>query len=256
MLQEESKEGECFLVETTDNDKKSYECTVETNGEEIDNIKIDKNIESEDDDVDFSDIEVSPMAIKYMNNIQDVGNNDIFNKKLYLLNTSSVTVDDDKNEFNITGNMGVNNFDYNKINLEISLIDNSVEKSETVDCISTKKETNTYNLQCNTDKEMSGVLNNGFANLGDANLMVNIQDFDKKTINFKEIKIQNKTKESSGKLSAGAIVAILIPCILVLIGAVVLGLFYFRKNKTGSTGQIHSSIIIPNSSSYSINKDI
>ena len=259
MLQEESKKGECTLVETANNsnDQKRYECTIETNGEEVDNVKIDKNIKSEDDEVDFSDTEVSPMGIKHMNNIQEIGNNDIFDKKLYLLNTNSITVDNEQNEFNITGEINDNNFNYKDINLEISLTDNSIEKSENISCISTKKETNIYNLQCKTDKEISGIINNGFADLGNENLIVEIQDSDKTGINFKE-KIQTikKTNEkSSGGLSAGAIVAIVIPCVVLLIASFALGFYCFRKGQINPESKGNPQIVA-NHSSHSINKNV
>ena len=141
--------------------------------------------------------------------------------------------------------------------MEISLTDNSIEKSENISCISTKKETNIYNLQCKTDKEISGIINNGFADLGNENLIVEIQDSDKTGINFKE-KIQTikKTNEkSSGGLSAGAIVAIVIPCVVLLIASFALGFYCFRKGQINPESKGNPQIV-PNDSSHSINKNI
>jgi len=148
------KKGECALEEDySNNNQKRYQCSIETNGDEIDNIELDKNIKAEDDDIDLTETKVSPMGLKYMNKIQEIGNEDPFNKKLYLLNSTSITVNNDNNEFNITGEIkDDNNFNYEKINLEISLIENSEEKLSNVSCIPTKKENN-------------GLINKWFCNL-------------------------------------------------------------------------------------------
>ena len=107
-----------------------------------------------------------------MNKIQEIGNEDPFNKKLYLLNSTSITVNNDNNEFNIIVKIKNDiNINYKKINLEISLLENSVEKLSNISCIPTKIGA-VYNLQCNTHNEMSGILNSAFANLGNENLIV------------------------------------------------------------------------------------
>ena len=38
-----------------------------------------------------------------MNNLQNLGNPDLFNKKLYILDKSTNKIDNDKKELNITG---------------------------------------------------------------------------------------------------------------------------------------------------------
>ena len=258
MLQQETKKGECNIEESySNNNQKRYQCFIDTNGEEIDNIQIDKNIKSEDDDIDLTETKVSPMGVKYMNNIQEIGNEDPFNKKLYLLETTSINVDNDNNEFNITGVInGGTDFNYKKINLEISLIENSVEKLSNVSCIPTKKET-IYNLQCNTNNEMSGVLNSGFSNLGNENLIVEISDSVKKSINFKEKieKMNRNYNKSSGGLSTGVIIAIVIPIVIILIATVSLAIFCFNKKRVESPNQGDSSIV-PNNSALNINQNV
>ena len=248
-----SKKGECTIDENySNNDQKRYKCSIETNGEEIDNIELDKNIKAEDDDINFSETKISPMAVKYMNKIQEIGNEDPFNKKLYLLNTSSITVDNNNNEFNIIGEIK-DNFNYNKINLEISLLKNSIEELSNITCISTKKE-NKYNLQCNTNNEMNGLLNSAFANLGSQNLMVEISDSVKKNINFEE-KIQNSNeyikfkKNNNGGISVGVIIAIIIPVVLIVIASIIIIIYCYKKKKMN---QINKQVSIsPNGSSIS-----
>ena len=243
-----STKGECVLEENySNNDQKRYRCSIETNGEEISNIELDKNIKAEDDDMDFSDTKVSPMGAKYMNKIQEIGDEDPFNKKLYLLNSSLITVDNDNNEFNIVGEIKDDtNFNYKKIDLEISLLKNSVEELSIISCIPSKKE-NKYNLQCNTNNEIVGVLNSGFANLGNENLIVEISDSAKTNINFKEKYLKTDYRKSSGGLSAGTIVAIIVPIAVVLIASVFIIIYCYRKKKIISTN-IGDSSIVPNNS--------
>ena len=192
-----------------------------------------------------------------MNKIQEIGNEDPFNKKLYLLNSTSIIVNNDNNEFNITGEIKDDtNFNYEKINLEISLIENSVEKLSNISCIPTKIGT-AYNLQCNTNNKMSGVLNSAFANLGNENLIVEISDSVKKNINFKEkIKeIKRNYYKSSGGLSTGVIIGIIIPILLILIATVSVAIYCYRKRKMNSANQGDSSII-PNNTSSAVNQMI
>ena len=257
LLQEDAtQKGECILEEdSSDNNQKRYNCNIETNGKEIDNIQLDKNIEAGDDNIDFSSTEISPIGMKFMNNIQNVGNEDPFSgKQLYTLNSSSVSVDNDKNEFNITGNINNDTFNYDKINLEISLTDNSEEITKNISCIPTKIDTKIYNLQCNTKNEMHGTLNNAFANLEDGNLFVEIND--NKNISFQEkiIKIRNN-KKSSGGLSTGGIIAIIIPSIALLFATIGV-IIYFMRKRNIETGTQNNSSIVPNTKSSYVNQGI
>ena len=170
-----------------------------------------------------------------MNKIQEIGEEDPFNKKLYLLNSSLITVDNDNNEFNIIGEIKDDtNFNYKKIDLEISLLKNSVEELSIISCIPSKKE-NKYNLKCNTNNEMVGVLNSAFANLGNENLIVEISDSAKTNINFKEKYLKTDYRKSSGGLSTGTIIAIIVPIAVVLIASVLIIIYCYKKEKMSST---------------------
>ena len=205
-----------------------YYCPVDTNGEEIENIEIDKNIQIED--IENLDIEVSPIAIKQMKNLQKIGNEDLFSKKLYILNNSTTVVNNDENIFNITGYIEDNDFNYSKLNLEISLLNNSDEKLENILCDSFKVNEGIYTLKCSTEKAMIGQINSGFSNLGKDNLIIYFLEGEKKNLNFGII----QKNSSSGGLSTGGIVAIFIS--LVIFIGIVAGLiiFFFKKKKSKS----------------------
>ena len=233
-LQTESEqEGECILVEDDSLNQKKYNCSVNTNGEEIDSIQLDKNISADDNDINLTDIEISPIALNNINNIQNVGDQDPFDGKvLYILDQSEINVNNNTNELNITGIMNDNKFEYNKLNLDMALTENSLEKTESITCTSTKQN-NKYNLQCNTKNEMSGKLNSAFSNLGNANLIVNIPEQNKKEINFSKLSSETSSyrfyRKKSGGLSAGKIVAIIIPCVIVLISIIGLSIYFYKK---------------------------
>ena len=104
---------------------------------------------------------------------------------------------------------------------------------------------------------MSGVLNSGFSNLGNENLIVEISDSVKKSINFKEKieKMNRNYNKSSGGLSTGVIIAIVIPIVIILIATVSLAIFCFNKKRVESPNQGDSSIV-PNNSALNINQNV
>ena len=61
------------------------------------------------------------------------------------------------------------------------------DKIKIADIDSFIKEVAKYNLQCNTKNEMSGKLDSAYSNLGNANLIVNIPEQNKKEINFSKL---------------------------------------------------------------------
>ena len=93
-----------------------YNCTFKTNGGDIDNLEV-KSILKEYDFIgqNAEIIYSSPFAIKYMNNLQNVGNGDLFNKKVYILNQSTVSINNGNWIFDITGVMNDQTFNYSRI---------------------------------------------------------------------------------------------------------------------------------------------
>jgi hypothetical protein len=231
-----STKSVCKLVENEFDNQKKYNCTLETNGEEIENIQIDKNIESGNGDIEFSEIDISPMALKYINNLQNIGDSDPFEKKLYILGDSEIKVDNENNELNITGNISDNGFNYKNLNLDLALLENSKEKNENISCITIDEGENILTLKCNTDNEMKGQITSAFSNLGNENLLVNFLssgnntelNFEQKLLNTYKNKY-NIYKKSSGGISTAGIIAIIIPCAAIVIIVSVLVILYMKK---------------------------
>ena len=232
----EDKDSLCTLVDNEFGIKKKYNCTIDTNGEEIENIEVDKNVEIKDDNIEISNIEVNPIAIKQMNDLQNIGDEDPFSKNLYILNNSTTAVDNNKKLVNITGYIEDKHFNYTKLNLQISLLTNLGEKIENISCDSIKFNDSIYTLQCRTNKTMNGQLNNGFSDLGNDNLIINFLDGEKKNLNFEEKENENITKiipkkESSGGLSAGGIMVIVICSVAFIIFVSTLIIYFAKKKK-------------------------
>ena len=113
---------------------------------------MDKNVEIKDDNIEISNIEVNPIAIKQMNDLQNIGDEDPFSKNLYILNNSTTAVDNNKKLVNITGYIEDKHFNYTKLNLQISLLTNLGEKIENISCDSIKFNDSIYTLQCRTSE--------------------------------------------------------------------------------------------------------
>jgi len=220
----------CKLVENEFDNQKRYNCTLETDGEDIENIQIDKNITSENKELNVSDIDVSPIGSKYINNVQEVGDSDPFEKKLYILDNSKVVVDRYNNEFNITGHMKESGFNYTNFNLELTLSTFSKEQNENVSCISIDEGENKYTLKCNTENDLKGHLKSAFSNLENGNLLVNFLGSAKRVnLNFDKTPnfvIRNK---SSGGISTGGIIAIIVSCVIILIAVTLIVIFGLKR---------------------------
>jgi len=228
-------QGECTLIEDDSLYQKKYKCSIETNGKEIDNIKFDRNIYVNDNDIDFSNIEISPIGIKYLHNIQDVGKQDLFdNKMLYILNQTELIIDNNKNQLNINGYMNDNSFTYNNFNLDIVLTYYFEEKIANISCNATIMQiTNKCYFECGTKNEITGSLGSAYSNLGDANLIVSIPQQNDNYINFKEKRTNYNSDgygtEKDSKLSGGIIALIVIACVFGFIIIIVVVIYCYKK---------------------------
>ena len=216
----EIKQIECKLVNTSFENQDKYNCSFETNGEEIDNIQIDNNFVFKDQEVEI--VGKTPFALKYMNNLQNVGNTDIFNKKLYILDNATNKIDNDKKELNITGIIDDESFNIEELNLTInSYLAN--DKDFIIPCkIIDNKEKN-YTLKCNSNDDIKGHLDGAFGNLGNENLIINYLDNSNNNLNFTSFeppinKINNTNSQKNKKgLSTGGIIGIIVSCVAVLV---------------------------------------
>ena len=247
----EQKKVECKLISSNFDNQDKYNCSFETNGEEIDIIKVDNNFVFKDQEIEI--VGKTPFALKYMNNLQNVGDIDLFNKKLYILDNSTNNIDNDKNEFDITGIIDDKSFNYENLSLTIkSDIDNDKEYNVSCKVINNKEKN--YTLKCNSNEDIKGNLEGAFANLGNENLIVNYIDNSNKNLNFTSEAMDEPIKKINSihfqkkkGLNAGGIVAIVVSCVVAL--AIIAAVFVFCKRKPAKTESHNSTnvkINIPN----------
>ena len=228
-LQNESKNIKCLLFdnEFSNQNQFRYNCSFETNGEELENIEV---IENNFDGQNLEVIGNSPMAIHFMDNLQNINDTDIFNKKLYIFKDSTLQIDYNKNIFNITGIIYDINFNYVSLYLTIIIItfDNS-KQIKNIYCDIINLNDDNYRLVCDSGNETYLILNGAFANLGEKdNLVINFNSDVNSTILFNSSMdyndkiILNIKNKKSKKMSAPAIIGIILPSVFVIIVIVII----------------------------------
>jgi hypothetical protein len=155
-----------------------------------------------------------------MDNLQNIENGDVFNKKVYILDQSIISINNENWIVDIIGVMNDKTFNYSRINLTIALLaSNSQEKIENISCINEKlyKENDYDSLNCFAEYEMSGELESAASDLGKDILIVNLLNSSNNKIDFTYKNNNRFYKKSSKKLSAGVIVAMVLVLTFVLI---------------------------------------
>ena len=225
-LQEnETKKVECELVKSRFDNQDKYNCSLETNGEEIDNIQVDRNFEFKNQKIEVKAF--SPFASKYMNNLQNVGDIDIFDKKIYVLDEATSVVDNKNNTFNITGIIVDKNSNYN----DLVLLINSIEENNNpynISCKVSNNSENNYTFNCYSNNEMKGDLKGAFSELGNENLIVNYKDDSSDTISFSR---KIGSSEKSSKFGTPVIIAIIASIVAILIIAITLIICLRKKGQ-------------------------
>lgn len=118
------------LVDSNINKQIKYECELETNGKDILNIKSLDLFEYDSKKVEIQSS--SFLYSLYKNNIQNV-QGDIFNKPLFFLKDSIVK--NNEKEFNITGNLKEDKFNYNKLILQFHSNNKNNNESANSNCL-------------------------------------------------------------------------------------------------------------------------
>ena len=218
VLEDSTKDAECQLTPNDFDNQNKYNCTVETNGEEVESFEVDKNFVFQDQMVDVK--ANTPIASKQLNNLQNIGDSDIFNKQLFILDNSTMVLEDDV--LNITGTINNKSFNYENINLSLNT-ENSNE-TKNISCKIIKLNEENYTLQCNPNGEKNFKADSAFADLGNDNLLINFVNVKNSTEDaIDEIPVTpsegiNNFHSKKGKsLSTGGIVGIVLASAAALI---------------------------------------
>ena len=164
------KNIECNKVDIKYENQVKYNCSFEGNEDEIENIQVDKNMTFDNQDVEMT--AVTPVASLSLENLQKIGENDSFDKKLFILDNCTLIEDNTNNNFNITGVLNENKFDYEALNLTVN---SKPGENENISCDVIKSGENKITLLCNPKEKVIGEFQGAFANLGEENLVVNFQ---------------------------------------------------------------------------------
>ena len=132
-----------------------------------------------------------------MNNLQNLGDVDMFNKKIYIMDEAISIMDNKKKEFNITGIINDKNFNYNSLKLIVNSNEKS-DKSYNISCNSINNNENKYTIKCKTKDKMKANLTGSFADLGNENLIVNFKDISSNSIDFSN-EVKNNFRNNYNK---------------------------------------------------------
>ena len=169
----------------------------------------------------------------YKNNMENA-QGDIFNKPLFILENS--VVNNNEKEFNITGNLIGDNFNYNNKLVFQFHSDKNNSEITSINCSMIKSNEKEYILKCVPDSPINSKIVDGYSDLGDGHLILKFMNDDNKIEMPPTKPDENKNitniyfrKKNKG-LSTGEIIAIIISCCVVLL-VVVIMVTIFRKPK-------------------------
>jgi hypothetical protein len=177
---------------------------------------------------------------------------------IMILNNS--TLSQNEQAFSIKGK--INNYKYDFNNVTLRLYEKETGEEKNVSCSTSNKDLNNYELQCKSDQTLVASINNTLGEIQNENgkyLLILINDGNNELLN---ISVSNGTdpesinnayrfyKKKKG-LSAGGVVAIVIPCVIALIVAIAIILkiilnkpqkIYDPNNKDNSGSKANESI--------------
>jgi hypothetical protein len=158
-----------------------------------------------------------------MKHLQNIGDGDIFNRKLFILDNSTMVLEDDV--LNITGTINDKSFNYNDILLSLNTENSNEPKN--ISCKVIKLNEENYTLQCNPNNENNFKADGAFADLGNENLLINFVEVENSTEDDNDGIGEIQDESSAGinnfhikkgkKLSTGGIVGIVLASLAALI---------------------------------------
>ena len=186
----------CNLVDNNIKDLAKYKCEFATNGEEILNVKSLDIIE-----IDSQNIEIGYSGFLYLENKNNIQNaqDEVFDKNLYFLEDS--VINNDEKEFNITGNLEVDEFNYHELLLQFHSDKNSKEILNS-NCLVIKSSEKKYILRCIPDIPINTKIIDGYSNMGDGKLIIKFRNEEN---NIEMQPNETETNKGISNLYAGSI---------------------------------------------------
>ena len=235
----EKQEVECDLIEDeVKGDMYTYSCEVQTtSNENITNVKIYNQFKfsSQNNSIIAS---CSLLMEQYLENIIEIGNkfDNLLNSTLYILEYPEIYQGENQ-IFNISGIINDPKPKFGKVDLNLSVSAEYENKTEEklLECKIIDIIENNYTLSCIGIKNTNISLKNSMSVIEDEILMIYFDENENSTILYysgenKNINTKLFIQNKNGKIGAGGIVAIILPCIAVM-AALIIVYFYCKKEK-------------------------
>ena len=244
LLDSKNETAICNIDNTVYSENKvKYICEAPTSTKDIDSIKINSNIKLNNNE----NIEISPLALKYMNNIKNCPTDEQLNLPIYILENAKLNKYD-KQYFNISGTIDKNLIHpvINNTNLVLMITELPDKTEEEINCNIIYLTGNNYNLNCELNDNNNYDLEGSMSILENKILFVKFSNNDtnitSEPTENKEYSYRKYYRNSSRKLNACAIVAIiLIPIVVV---AALIAVWFFSKKSNINEKQSNISSIV------------
>ena len=214
----DTKEANCVKNDSI-KDTASYLCEVIAQTEGIDQIKANTDFNFSSQNV--SVIGISPIANAYINNIQNVGNED-FNLTVYILDHSKINKSETDLVYNISGTIESNpkpSFKELVLMVNSEEDDNTFKDVENVNCNIVSIENNNYTLNCQGKKNVHYNLQSAIYNNGSEMLIVNFDENENSKVMLNSTSSNRRTTFRKSKKNKASIVApiVIIPVAVIAI---------------------------------------
>lgn len=247
----ENHEAVCTLDETNTNSIIGYKCNVQAPTANIRQIKLEDNFNFGSDN-NMKLVGITPIAKLFMENLQEAndnyGNLLSSGNTVYILDNSTLY----QNETSHFGIYGILNGEKPKTitkNKNLTLMANiefeSENKTKEINCTVTDIKNDNYTLTCEATENLKYYFQSALSVIDDGLLLINFDTYKSEnnsildTENDREISNFRFNYNKSKGLNGGTIVAIILPCIVVL--AAVIGIIYYLKKAPKRTDHTESS---------------
>ena len=228
-------EANCTLADEHLIENIAYSCKVQVEIKNLKNLKIIEQFEFSSQKIG---VYISPLAKKYMDNIQEVGNkfNYLLDSSVYIL-AHSIIIKDESIYFNISGIINKKKPKFGNIELSLNtMIEYKNGNNETeLNCSIVKIINNNYTLKCEGENNVTYNLNNAISIIEKEILIIS---FDNDTNNKIVFELNDNTNTKSNfklsilrrkrSLNAVAMIIIILSVVFVL-ASLVFAFIYLRK---------------------------
>ena len=239
----DTKEANCTKDDSI-KDTASYLCEVSAETANIGQIKANTDFNFSSQNV--SVIGISPVANAYINNIQNVGNEDL-NLTVYTLDHSIINKSETDLVYNISGIIESNQKpSFKDITLQVNSEDddNTFKDVENVNCNLANMENNSYTLNCKGKKNVNYNLQSATYNNGSEILIVNFDEKENSLVKFNSTSSNSRATFRKSKTNKASLIVPIVVAPVAVIAIVITAVFMLKKKpeKVINEGTAESTI--------------